>query len=102
MGKSELLFPILNYFETCIFDSQNRALFLDNLIYLNELLGDDGNRTIQAIFNSYFTNKSDSLNFFLKIKQILKELNFQERATYKCKKLSDGLESYENNVTGNK
>jgi hypothetical protein len=71
MGKSELVFPILNYFETCTMSVPNRQLFLVSLQYLNTLLGDDGNRNIQTIFNSYFTNKSDSIDFFMKIKQIL-------------------------------
>lgn len=71
MGKSELVFPILNYFETAVMSVANRRLFLTSLEYVNELLGDDGNRMIQTIFNSYFTNKSDSIDFFMKIKQIL-------------------------------
>ncbi len=94
MGKSELIFPILNYFETAILDVPNRRLFLSSLAYLNELLGDDGNRIIQQIFNSYFTNKSDSIDFFMKIKQILNEINIQQAAQYKCRRLADGIESY--------
>jgi hypothetical protein len=39
-------------------DVPTRRLFLCSLEYLNEMLGSDGNRMIQTIFNSYFTNKS--------------------------------------------
>lgn len=35
MGKSELIFPILNYFETAVLDVPNRRLFLSSLTYLN-------------------------------------------------------------------
>jgi hypothetical protein len=99
MGKSELVFPILNYFETSTMNVSNRKLFLVSLQYLNSLLGDDGNRMIQTIFNSYFTNKSDSIDFFMKIKQILNEINFQQAALYKCRRLSDGIDSYYNDVS---
>ena len=91
MGKSELLFPILNYYETAALDVSNRKLFLDCLTFINNLLGDDGNRTIQTVFNSYFTNKSDSIDFFMKIKQILSEINIQQAAHYKCRRLADGI-----------
>jgi hypothetical protein len=80
----------------------NRELFLVSLEYLNSLLGDDGNRMIQTIFNSYFTNKSDSIDFFMKIKQILNEINFQQAALYKCRRLYDGIDSYYNNVSDQK
>ena len=49
---------------------------------------------IQTIFNSYFTNKTDSADFFMKIKQILGEINFQQTAQYKCRRLYDGILSY--------
>lgn len=80
----------------------NRKLFLVSLQYLNVLLGDDGNRMIQTIFNSYFTNKSDSIDFFLKIKQILNEINFQQAALYKCRRLYDGVDSYSHDVSNEK
>ena len=39
-------------------------------------MGKDGNRFVQTIFNNYFTNKDDSINFFMKIKAILREISF--------------------------
>jgi hypothetical protein len=58
------------------------------------LIGEDGNRFIQTIFNNYFTNKDDSINFFLRIKAILREIAFEEQATYQCKKLIDGMDVF--------
>lgn len=68
IGKSELIFPILNFFEVCSFDKANKELFLVCLEFFNELIGEEGNRNIQTIFNQYFTNKADSIEFFMKIK----------------------------------
>ncbi len=94
MGKSQLIFPILNYFEVCHFDADNKKLFLVCLEFLTELVGQEGNKFIQTIFNNYFTNKSDSIHFFMKIKTILREINFQDSATYKCKRLLDAMDIY--------
>ena len=93
-----MIFPILNYFETCHFSAQNKELFLDCLQFYNELIGQEGNKVIQTIFNQYFKNKTDSYEFFIKIKQIFDELNFEDRAIYKCKKLADGIEAFSNDV----
>jgi hypothetical protein len=34
IGKSELIFPILNFFEVCNFDARNKKLFLVCLEFL--------------------------------------------------------------------
>lgn len=39
IGKSELIYPVLNFFETCYFDSRNKRLFLVCLEFLTELIG---------------------------------------------------------------
>lgn len=53
---------------------------------------------MQTIFNNYFTNKDDSINFFMRIKTILGEISFEEQASYKCKKMIDGMEVYKREV----
>ena len=53
-------------------------------------MGEEGNRPIQTIFNQYFNNKADSLEFFMKIKQLFDEINFEDRANYKSKKIYEG------------
>jgi hypothetical protein len=92
IGKSELIFPILNFFEVCPFDKHNKKLFLTSLEFFNELIGESGNRGIQTIFNHYFTNKGDSVEFFMKVKQLFDAINFEYRANYKCKRIYDSIE----------
>ena len=70
------MFPILNFFEICHFDARNKKIFLICLEFLTELIGQDGNKFIQKIFNNYFTNKNDSINF-LRIKAVLREIGFE-------------------------
>ena len=36
----------------------------------------------------------------MKIKQILSEINIQQAAQYKCRRLADGIESYYNGASG--
>lgn len=55
------------------------------------MIGEDGNRSVQTIFNQYFTNKSDSIEVFMKIKKLFDTINYEERANYKCKKIYDSI-----------
>lgn len=47
---------------------------------------------IQTIFNQYFINKADSIEFFMKIKVLFDAINFEDRANYRCKKIFDSIE----------
>jgi hypothetical protein len=92
IGKSELIFPILNFFEVCVLNKNNKELFLLCIEFFNELIGENGNRSIQNIFYQYFSSKADSIEFFMKIKSLFDAIKFDDRVTYKSKKIYDSIE----------
>jgi hypothetical protein len=71
MGKSEIIFPFLNYIEITKLNPTSVKILKLFIELLNELLSEEGNEVIQKILHQYFSNKPESFELFAKIKQVI-------------------------------
>ena len=91
LAKSEIIFPLLNYFEDCKLTKESKKLFKIFIEFLNELLGEEGNKTIQGILHQYFSHKVKSIEIFLKIKRIIAQVNFEKTIDLRSKLVSNAM-----------
>lgn len=72
-------------------NKQNKKLFKIFIEFLNELLGEEGNKTIQNVLHQYFSNKVKSIEIFLKIKKIIGFINFEKTVDLKSKLICNAM-----------
>lgn len=92
MGKSEIIFPFLNYLEITKLNRYSVKILRLFVELVNELLSEEGNKVIQKILHQYFSNKPESYELFFKIKQVIGQVDLDKSTRMRSRSISTAMQ----------